>query len=64
MGRGNHFLGSGARGRAFTLLSTPVAVEIVPLPSFNEPVQTALALLAIDPSLGVIKCLPFAGWKL
>jgi hypothetical protein len=30
------------------LFSTPVAVEIVPFPSFNEPVQIALALLAIS----------------
>jgi hypothetical protein len=36
------------------LLSTPVAVEIVPLPSFSEPVQTALALLAIVPPWGSI----------
>jgi hypothetical protein len=38
----------------FALLSTPVAVEIVPLPSFSEPVQTALALLAIVPPRGLI----------
>jgi hypothetical protein len=31
------------------LFSTPVAVEIVPVPSLSEPVQTALALLAIIP---------------
>ncbi|HEY6850358.1 MAG TPA: hypothetical protein VI320_29665, partial [Terracidiphilus sp.] len=35
------------------LLSTPVAVEMVPLPSFSEPVQTALALLAIVPPWGI-----------
>jgi hypothetical protein len=33
----------------FAFSSTPVTVEIVPLPSFNEPVQTALALLAMIP---------------
>src|ERR1035441_5936289 len=37
----------------FALLSKPVAVEIVPLPSFSEPVHTALALLAIVPPWGV-----------
>jgi hypothetical protein len=37
------------------LLSTPVAVEIVPLPSFNDPVHTALALLAIFSSWGFSK---------
>jgi hypothetical protein len=34
------------------LFKTPVAVEMVPLPSFSEPVQTALALLAIQSSFG------------
>jgi hypothetical protein len=42
-------------------LSTPVAVEIVPLPSFSEPVQTALALLAIVPPWGFLNLYELRG---
>src|ERR1035437_6381174 len=44
----------------FASFRTPVAVEIVPLPSFSEPVQTALALLAIFPPWGLLMLLSSA----
>ena len=73
MGCGDQFLGGGAGAVAppnrvaetrivGVLVNTPVAVEIVPLPSLSDPVQTAgLALLAIIPSLGVPESGGFMG---